>query len=139
VRLYDLRNSHDRPVATTGVLVKAKARLRFSNDGGLLLVDGIYVLDGRTLQRLGPRFHHAAWNETGIGDRAVDGGTSATFFTADGDYLVAQRTDQSEVVRWSIGLDDLRRDACRMAARNLRPEEVAAVRDSIDDPLHLCG
>jgi hypothetical protein len=139
VRLYDLRNPHDRPAATTGVLVKAKARLRFSNDGALLLVDGIYVLDGATLQRLGPRLHHAAWNETGIGDRAADGGTSATFFTADGRFLVAQRTDETEVVRWSIGLDDLRRDACRMAARNLRPEEIADVSELIDDPRHLCG
>ncbi len=118
VRLYDLTVAAKEPKVVQRLSPRAGGRVRFSDDGETLLVDGIYLMDGHTLQLMGPRLHPDEWN-----DPSKDLGTNATFFTPDGQYVVAERGDSSQLVRWAVGTETLRARACSIAARNLTRDE----------------
>jgi hypothetical protein len=80
-----------------------------------VVVDGLFVLDGRTLAPI---------------TTLLDGPGAVTRFTSDGDSLVTisvpQGTPQNaqrSVVRWSLSTDELTATACRIAGRNLTRDE----------------
>jgi WD40 repeat protein len=124
LRLYDADLSDCERLVTRQLVSSAASRIRFSNDGELLLIDGIYLLDAHDFSRIGTRLHPESWNDIGLGASGrSDLGTSSTLFTADGRYVVAVRVDSSEVVRWPIGLGLMRDEACHLAGRNLTADE----------------
>ncbi|MDQ1380707.1 MAG: hypothetical protein QOJ71_1426, partial [Actinomycetota bacterium] len=123
VRLYDLTTSATEPKVVQRLSPFAGGRVKFSDDGEMLLVDGIYLMDGHSLELIGPRLHPDAWN-----DPSKDLGTNATFFTRDGQYVVAERGDDSQSVRWAVGVKTLRTHACSIAARNLTRDEAEQFR-----------
>jgi WD40 repeat protein len=120
LRLFDLSDAGDSAARTRALPAATANRVRYSDDGTLILVDGIVLLDARTLDQVGPRLHPAEWTNQ------VDRGTQATSFTPDGRYVVAERVDGSQVARFEVGLGLMRATACRLAGRHLTPQEQGA-------------
>ena len=134
LRLVDPDQDCDTTIATArlpaDVSRQIASRLRFSDDGKLLLVDGIYLFDATTLDRIGPRLHPVVWRDL------TDFGTGATFFTHDGNYVMAERSDKTELVRWAIGLESTRAQACSSAGRNLTDAEAKLF--EVENPNEVC-
>jgi WD40 repeat protein len=79
-----------------------------SNDGILATDSGVY--DSDSLEPLGPQLYDGAVADNGV------------FFSTDG-YLITERWDMTEVVRWDVRAERLRAMACRLAGRRLSPAE----------------
>jgi WD40 repeat protein len=134
IRLYDLdRVRGDQQVAASDPISAIDhdgraARLRFSPDGAMLLIDGIYLFDADTLARMSVRLHPGHWNRFGFAasDQLPDTGTAATGFSTDGRFVYAIRTDYSEVVRWDISVDSMIARACRLVRRAPTVAEVTS-------------
>jgi WD40 repeat protein len=84
-------------------------RVAFSPDGTLVAVDGLFVLDGSTLEL--------------VADLAFET-TSGMRFSADGRSLLVLR-DDGAILRWAVGVDELEDMACSLAGRNLTRNEWA--------------
>jgi WD40 repeat protein len=84
-------------------------RVAFSPDGALVAVDGLFVLDGTTLEV--------------VADLAFET-TSGLRFSADGRSLLVLR-DDGVILRWAVGVDELVDTACTLAGRNLTRTEWA--------------
>jgi WD40 repeat protein len=116
VRMYRVGGTGEwETLATERLPAQYAGRVVFSPDGELVVVDGLFVLDGRTLAPI---------------TTLLDGPGAVTRFTSDGDSLVTisvpQGTPQNaqrSVVRWSLSTDELTATACRIAGRNLTRDE----------------
>ena len=116
VRMYAVTtNGEWKVLATQRLLAQYAGRVVFSPDGALVAVDGLFLLDGRSLAPVAT---------------LLAGPGSVTRFSADGRSLVTIASDSldgedgsREVIRWSVAADDLAAEACRMAGRNLTPDE----------------
>lgn len=112
VRRYDV--STWKIVATQQLRTEFAGRVVFNPSGDLLTIDGLTLLDGRSL---------APITELASGPAAV------TRFSADGAWLVTVEAGEFDdptpraVTRWSTSVEDLRREACRIAGRSLTEEE----------------
>lgn len=116
VRMYRVAGEGDWELLATERLAAAYAgRVVFSPDGDLVVIDGLFLLDGTTLAPI---------------TTLLDGPGSVTRFTADGRSLVTISVPQGTpagalraVVRWKLATDELTTTACRIAGRNLTEDE----------------
>jgi len=104
-----------RLLATQRLPIKFAGRVVFSPDGSLIAIDGLSLLDGDTLAPIARLFNSP--------------GTSLKF-SSDGRTLVSvtgsKPGDTREirpVYRWTVGADELTTQACRMAGRQMTPDE----------------
>lgn len=116
VRMYEVSTSSDWAVAATQRLPGEYAgRVVFSPDGTLVVVDGLYLLDGRTLDPI-------------VYLRSSPG--AVTRFSSDGRFLVTVSSPLGgdpavprAVTRWTLDAEMLRSEACRIAGRGLTIDE----------------
>jgi hypothetical protein len=101
---------------------EAAARLTYSPDGSLLVLDGGFLYD-HDLERMGGRLWPAAWDRL-----TSDAGSESTRFERGvfgSLYLIIERTDDTEAARWRVDPAGLRLLACGQAGRNLTQAEAS--------------
>lgn len=102
-------------VATQQLTIDYAGRVVFSPDGALIAVDGLFLLDGETLQPI---------------TTLLAGPGAVTRFTGDGRSLVTVASsglegpdEFREVTEWTVSTDVLSTEACRIAGRDLTVDE----------------
>lgn len=116
VRMYATGPGDEWELRATETLPKEFAgRVLFSPDGSLVAIDGLFLLDGETLRPIAT---------------LLAGPGSVTRFSSDGSSLATIAAsglegpdDFREVVRWTVSIDELSAEACRIAARDLTIDE----------------